>query len=110
MKAMTSCCLLGLAVLGWAPTAIAQTAPTEAQQALEELQQKNRDFSTSQGSTSLMQQLIHNANFSDSRSADRISREQDEALEKAVARFRQQQREQLPPPAIARPQANSQAN
>ncbi len=106
MKMMKPCFLLGLVVLGWAPAAIAQTARTEAQQALEELQQKNRDFSTGQGSMSLMQQLIHNANFADSRSADRISREQDEALESAVARFRQKQREQLAPPAIARPQSN----
>ncbi|MFQ3679015.1 MAG: hypothetical protein SNJ60_00685 [Pseudanabaenaceae cyanobacterium] len=101
---MKRCFLLGLAVLSFTPAAIAQTARTEAQQALEELQQKNRDFSTGQGSMSLMQQLIHNANFSDSRSADRIRRDQNEAIENAVARFRQQQREQLATPAIARPQ------
>ncbi|NJK60528.1 MAG: hypothetical protein HC918_10190 [Oscillatoriales cyanobacterium SM2_1_8] len=96
---------LGLLVGGTlAPAAIAQTAPTEAQKALEELQQKNRDLSAGQGGMNFMQ-LMHNANFSDSRSPDRISREQDEAIESAVARFRQQQRQQLPTPAIARPQS-----
>ncbi len=106
MKAIQPCFLLALGLLGWAPTAIAQTARTEAQQALEDLQQKNRDFTTGPGSLSLMQQMMHNAHFADPRSTDRRRREQDEAIDSAVARFRQKQREQLPPPAIARPQSN----
>lgn len=92
--------VVGIGILGgfFTETAIAQVPPPPlSQQSLQEFQQPNQSNFSVGGSNSGLNllQLIQSANLLNSKSANEVRAGQNEALDEARIKFRQQQRQQL---------------